>query len=293
MAGTDFDGTFQRVRRLPAHGRSRSSSTGPRTSSSPIATSASALTPSCARLVRHSAAAALRRRARAARTRKKSPDDGVLRAGLALRGPARHASSRTPTTCARGRSGRWRRSPLHEAVPGHHLQIALAQELDGRAGLPAARLLHRVHRGLGLYAESLGDGDGLLPGSATRSSASSPTRCGGPSGWWWTRACTRWAGPGSRPSTSSPRTPARPSTTSWCEVDRYIVWPAQALGLQDRASSRSRSCEARAVRGPGRCASTGGSSTTRCWARGAAALDVLEARLDAWVARKLQEPVRP
>ena len=48
---------------------------------------------------------------------------------------------------------------LHEAVPGHHLQGALAREL---VGVPRFRLNfypHAFGEGWGLYAEKLGDGD--------------------------------------------------------------------------------------------------------------------------------------
>ncbi len=46
---------------------------------------------------------------------------------------------------------------LHEAVPGHHLQIALAQELEGIHDLLKYGSYNAFSEGWGLYAESLGD----------------------------------------------------------------------------------------------------------------------------------------
>jgi uncharacterized protein (DUF885 family) len=120
---------------------------------------------------------------------------------------------------------------FHEAIPGHHLQIAIAQELDG---LPAFRRhagTTAYIEGWGLYSERLSDEMGLYSGDVDRIGIASFD------GW---RACRLVVDTGlhafgwSRDRAISymlEHTALAPDNVV-NEVDRYITWPGQALAYK-------------------------------------------------------------
>jgi uncharacterized protein (DUF885 family) len=135
----------------------------------------------------------------------------------------------------------------HEAVPGHHLQLSVAQRLEG---LPAFRRLVPVPayaEGWGLYAETLGEEMGLYGDDLDRLGARSIDAL---------RSCRLVVDTGLHAlgwtrqqaidfvvahSAVSPERAAN-------EIDRYLAWPGQALSyklgqlelLRLRAEARSR-----------------------------------------------------
>ena len=120
---------------------------------------------------------------------------------------------------------------LHEAVPGHHLQTAIAREL---VDVPKFRLNfypHAFGEGWGLYAEKLGVEMGLYK---------TPYENFGRLSYEMWRACRLVVDTGIHNGTMT-RTQARAyliSNTSLSaheiatEIDRYIAWPGQALAYK-------------------------------------------------------------
>ena len=173
---------------------------------------------------------------------------------------------------------------LHEAVPGHHLQIALATELGKRAAVPHVTAASRPTSKAGP--------------SMPRASATS---------WAATRTRTRKFGQLTYEMWRAVRlvvdtgmhhkqwtreqaidffkeNTAKTELDIVNEVDRYIAWPGQALAYKigelkiRELRAKPRSSSARS--------STSASSTTWCCGNGAVPLDVLEQMVDEWLKEK-------
>ena len=120
---------------------------------------------------------------------------------------------------------------LHEAVPGHHLQISLAQELQGLPEFRTVNSYTAFVEGWALYSESLGTEMGFYRDPyarfgqltydmwrAVRLVADTGLHAMG-----WTREGAIEYFAAHTPKTLQDIT---------VEVDRYIVWPGQALGYK-------------------------------------------------------------
>ncbi len=120
---------------------------------------------------------------------------------------------------------------LHESVPGHHLQIALAEELEGTHDLLKYNFYTAFVEGWGLYAESLGDRMGFYEDPYSRFGrltyeiwrAIRLVVDTGIHSLGWSRQLAIDFFRDNAPKTEHDIV---------VEVDRYIVWPGQALAYK-------------------------------------------------------------
>jgi uncharacterized protein (DUF885 family) len=169
---------------------------------------------------------------------------------------------------------------LHEAVPGHHHQIALQQELD----LPPFRrnftFFTAFTEGWGLYAESLGEEMGLYD---------TPAKKMGQLSYQAWRAARLVVDTGihakgwdkARAVAFMRENTALSEANIDAEVNRYISWPGQALGYKI-GELKIRELRARAEQ------ALGAKFDLRRFhdavlLQGSVPLNVLEAQIDAWI----------
>ena len=120
----------------------------------------------------------------------------------------------------------------HEGVPGHHMQISIAQELPRTPTLPPARSIYGLHRRLGALLGEVWAKKSASTRIPTATTATCRMTCCGRFAWSLTPASTTNIGRGNRSSIISTRTPPSTKSRVQSETDRYMAWPAQALGYK-------------------------------------------------------------
>ena len=174
---------------------------------------------------------------------------------------------------------------VHEAVPGHHLQISLAQELENVPEFRKHAGFTAFVEGWGLYSESLGRDLGLYSDPYSRFGALTYDMWRAvrlvidtgihSMGWSRQQAIDYFSANSSKPLHDIT-----------VEVDRYISWPGQALAykigqlkiFELRDYARRELGDAFDVR----------AFHDELLGAGAIPLNVLDARMRAWVAREKQ-----
>ncbi len=172
---------------------------------------------------------------------------------------------------------------VHEAVPGHHHQISLQQELDLPEFRKNAAFFTGFVEGWGLYSERLGIEMGLYD---------TPEKDMGRLSYEMWRACRLVVDTGihSKGWTRDQaiafmlENTALTRTNIEAEVDRYITWPGQALAYK-LGELKIRELRARAETALGPKFDLRGFHDA-VLKNGAVPLDVLETQVDAWIAER-------
>lgn len=172
---------------------------------------------------------------------------------------------------------------VHEAVPGHHIQIALAQEMEDVPTFRRYEMYTAFVEGWGLYSESLGSEIGMYKNPYSKFGqltyeiwrAVRLVVDTGMHSMGWTRqqAIDYFAANSSKPIHDIT-----------VEIDRYIVWPGQALAYK-LGELKIKELRARAKE------ALGSRFDIRLFhdavlENGALPLGVLEEHIDAWIERQ-------
>lgn len=175
---------------------------------------------------------------------------------------------------------------LHEGAPGHHIQIALAQEAAEQPYFRRTAEVTAFTEGWGLYAEFLGEEMGIYRTPYERFGRLSyemwrACRLVADTGIHWmgwsleqARACFR---------DNSALAPHNIET----ELQRYVSWPGQALGYKV-GELRLKALRARAEQALGSRFDVR-DFHDQLLVQGALPLDLLEQRVDRWIARVRSE----
>ena len=178
---------------------------------------------------------------------------------------------------------------LHEAVPGHHLQIALAMEQQNIPNFRRYDGYTAFMEGWGLYAESLGDEMGLYDDPYSKFGQLMyeiwrASRLVVDTGMHYLRWDRQKAIDFMMENT------AKQALEVAAEIDRYIVWPGQALGYKigqlKIAELRARAKQALGDKFDIR------EFHDELLKDGALPLDQLEAKMNAWIATQLKKGIK-
>lgn len=169
----------------------------------------------------------------------------------------------------------------HEAIPGHHHQIALQQEMETSPFRRHLASFTAFTEGWGLYSERIGIEMGLYD---------TPEKQMGRLSYEMWRACRLVVDTGihSKGWTKEQAVQFMLDNTALsaanidAEVNRYISWPAQALGYK-LGEIKIRELRARAEKALGAKFDLKGFHDA-VLAQGAVPLDVLDAQIETWIA---------